>query len=152
MLTGHADQGRRLCSGPGRGGCACGRSARCWGCGARPGAPCHRGRRAARGRPRTLCGTCARGRSAARHGGPGARTPCTCRWWPPAAGMRAPPSTSSPNSTGPCAAPGPGGGWVSPGRAHPLSTRLGHRVVSVNARARTPYCPVRAAPGGAPEP
>lgn len=39
--------------------------------------------------------------------------------------------------------------WPSPPHPHP---RLDHRVVSVDARARTPYCPVRAAPGGAPDP
>lgn len=35
--------------------------------------------------------------------------------------------------------------------AEPRLPRLGHPVVSVDARARTPYFPVRAAPGGAPD-
>lgn len=75
---------------------ACGRSARY--CVPLACAPCRRVRLAGRGHPKTHYDTCARGRSAARV--PGARTPCTCRWWRRAAGTRGLLSMSSRNTTG----------------------------------------------------
>lgn len=63
---------------------------------------CRRVRLVGHGRPKIPCDICARGRSAARPGGPGARTLCTCRWWRRAAGTRAQLSTCSLSTTGQC--------------------------------------------------
>lgn len=104
--VGHADLGDPLLFSAWVEAGACGRFARCCCYGPRRGAPCRRDPPAASVLPRTRCGTCAPGRSAARRGSRGARTPCTCKWWRPAVGTRVRPSTSSPSTTGQCVAPG----------------------------------------------
>lgn len=58
-------------------------------------------------------------------------TPCTCRWWRPAAATRAPPSTSSPSSTGEC------GDWGRDGAAGTgLPARADPRVPQVPVQLR----------------